>query len=201
MLRRALLLVEFAVTVKLLFSYGANCPLMFLLNFVRFHVQRAIALHPFLVSAFSLATVGLLFSIGYFISQQAALRSAIATSVMLSGAKTVAPDAVPVGAALPEFHTVPLVRAIVLAAEASETSVSEIKFAFEDSATQPFVRYRASFSLVGKYFGIRAFIEDVRSALPFAYLDALHCSREDAGVTEVTCEMTITAVYSRKQDG
>ncbi len=174
---------------------------MLVLNFARFYAQRFFALHPVLMSALALATVALVISVSYYVSQQALLRSTMDAAVLLSVPKTANHHAVPAGLELPQFHTVPLVQAIVSAAESNETSVSEINFVFDDAAPQPFVRYRANFSLVGKYFGMRAFIEDIRDALPFAYLEALRCSREDAGVTDVTCEMTITAVYSHKQDG
>lgn len=170
---------------------------MHFLNLACFYGRRTYALHPVLGCALLVAAVALAVASGYFLLQKDALRSAVALGLALQKTPVVPAVPLPAMAVLPEFHSVPLVQTIERSASQNGTSVNEIRFAFEESHTQPFLRYRASFSVVGKYFDIRAFTEDVNTTLPFAYLDKIHCSREDGVATDVVCAMTISAVYQR----
>lgn len=169
---------------------------MHFLNFSRFYLRRLFALQPLLAFAGLLALAALVSAGTAYQSQRNAVRLAQAERLTLQQRSPPA-QRVPGVMELPTFHSVPLVQAIERTAAGSSAAVNEITFTFDDAATQPFLRYRARFSLVGRYFAIRDFIDQLGRTLPFAYLDSIHCTREDAGETDVVCEMTVTALYRR----
>jgi hypothetical protein len=101
--------------------------------------------------------------------------------------------------ALPEFDSVPIIGAIEGAAVATKTFVDEMTFVLEDSQAQPYRRYRATFTVAGRYPDIRSFVEMLSDSIPNSSLDSIKCARDEIDAPDVSCALTVSAFYKVRE--
>ena len=109
--------------------------------------------------------------------------------------------ALPQQIALPPFNSAELVTALHRAAEESKLPLDEILFSLDDNATQPYLRYHATLTVSARYPAIRSFLQKMRTAVSNVSLDSITCTREDIGVTDLTCELALSAFYKKEGHG
>lgn len=112
----------------------------------------------------------------------------VATSVPSAGADLPAFDS---AAFTAEFHSI---------AKDVGLSTDELVYVLENSAAQPFQRYRITLEVKSGYPEVRKFMAALNSAQPHVVLDSLRCRREDAMTASLTCQMAFSAFF-RKVSG
>lgn len=166
------------------------------LDFFRFYLYRSFrahsALNVFAAIGFSLFAV----SSSVFLVRERLLEKYRDQPVPQRIQSTAIPRKV-IPTDLPYFHTTPFANAIERSAERVGVRMGEVAFSFDDVPTQSFLRYRANFTLVGRYPAMRDFVEQVGTTLRYISLDSMHCLREDIKAIDVSCAVTMSAIYRR----
>lgn len=174
---------------------------MWLFDVVCFYLRRAYQRSPLLL-IFSAVSLSLFFLAAYaWLLASAAQQSRLVPEIPNTynrvpavQSKTAVPD-------LPVFHTVPLVNAIERSSQRSGMAVGEVIFSLDDTNEKPFIRYQATFMLVGGYPAMRMFLKDMQASLVYVSLDSVHCLREDIDDSDVGCTITMSAFYKRADRG
>ncbi len=102
---------------------------------------------------------------------------------------------------LKAFRSSHLLAIIEQGASISNIKIDEISFAVDDSPNQPYVRYRASFTILSRYPTIRKFISEILAGSEGVVLDTVACRREDVTAADVRCEISAYVAYQEKVGG
>ena len=125
------------------------------------------------------------------LASQAALRNGLQTA-------SVPEPAIPFRESLQPFNSAQVVDTLNQVAERAGLSIDEVSFTLDEGAGQPFLRYRASLTLVAKYLAMRRFVDGVRAGLPDVSLDSITCSRKAISDAQLSCDLVFTAFYARR---
>ncbi|QDQ25662.1 hypothetical protein FNU76_04460 [Chitinimonas arctica] len=173
-----------------------------LLSRYRFQARRLLYAQPRLVAALGLAVLAFLLALATHIRQgQLALETA--QTWQASQPRTMPLVAKPTDSAvvLPAFESKQLLGALNRAADQAKLPLDELSFTLDDSANQPYLRYRASLTLLAGYPAVRRFLAGLQAGQPNIVIDGVQCSREDIGLADLSCEATISAFYRKPSHG
>lgn len=96
---------------------------------------------------------------------------------------------------LQPFNSAQLVQAMNEVAAQVSLPLQEISFTLEDPAGVPYLRYRASLTVVAKYAIVRRFIDGIHAEVPDVSLDSLACKREAINAQPLECDLVFSAFY------
>lgn len=102
---------------------------------------------------------------------------------------------------LKAFRSSHLLSILENGASAAAIKLDEISFAIDDSPNQPYVRYRASFTVLSRYPTIRKFISEILAGSEGVVLDTVACRREDVNAADVRCDISAYVAYQEKAGG
>jgi hypothetical protein len=102
---------------------------------------------------------------------------------------------------LKAFRSSHLLAIIEQGASTANIKIDEISFAVDDSPNQPYVRYRASFTVLSRYPAIRKFISEILAGSEGVVLDTVACRREDVTAADVRCDISAYVAYQEKAGG
>jgi hypothetical protein len=103
--------------------------------------------------------------------------------------------------ALPGFDSAQLVSALHQVAAAAKLPIDEVSFVLDDTANQPYLRYRVKLTVSATYPVIRRFVDRFRSELMHVSLDAITCARSDIVDVKLTCDLALSAFYRKSGHG
>lgn len=132
---------------------------------------------------------------------QAAKEEAAALSVRGQRAAISSPESAPTKASLKAFRSSHLLSILEQGASAANIKLDEISFAIDESPNQPFVKYRASFTVLSRYPTIRKFISEILAGSEGVVLDTVACRREDINTADVRCDISAYVAYREKSGG
>jgi Tfp pilus assembly protein PilO len=104
-------------------------------------------------------------------------------------------------AQLPAFQSAPLVRNLHQLAEDAGVPLDEVAYSLDDSANQPFLRYRITLSVSAAYPAIRRFNKQVDAMLANVSLDSIKCARDDIASKELNCDLVYSAFFRKDAHG
>ncbi|GLR13679.1 hypothetical protein GCM10007907_24690 [Chitinimonas prasina] len=163
-----------------------------------FYLRRQLRLQPWATAALLLALVGLGSAAVFYAHSSHMLgkaehaRRALGTASKAAPVVTLPGNAVPV---FPVFNSAQLMGDLQQAADAAKLPLDEVTFTLDDKGKLPYLRYRASLSVSADYPAIRRFVDGLRVGMANVTLDGIHCSREDIGVAELSCDVSLSAFY------
>jgi len=102
---------------------------------------------------------------------------------------------------LKAFRSSHLLAIIEQGASTTNIKIDEISFVVDDSPNQPYVRYRASFTVLSRYPTIRKFISEILAGSEGVVLDTVACRREDVTAADVRCDISAYVAYQEKAGG
>lgn len=98
---------------------------------------------------------------------------------------------------LPWFDSARLVEQLGVVAAETKLPIDEIGFVLEQSAQQPYLRYRVTLSVTAAYPAVRQFVDDVTSTMRHVELDSIGCVRADIALPAPTCELAFSAFFRK----
>lgn len=128
--------------------------------------------------------------------EEAAVLSARGQSVILHEPRTAAKEV-----SLKAFRSTHLLSILEQGASAANIKLDEISFVVDESPNQPYVRYRASFTVLSRYPTIRKFISEILAGSEGVVLDTVACRREDISAVDVRCDISAYVAYQEKAGG
>jgi hypothetical protein len=96
------------------------------------------------------------------------------------------------------FRSSHLLTILEQGASTANLRLDEISFAVDDSPNQPYVRYRATFTVVSRYSTIRKFISEILAGSEGVVLDTVACRREDVTAADVRCDISAYVAYQEE---
>lgn len=91
-----------------------------------------------------------------------------------------------------EFHAI---------AQDAGLATDELVYVLENSAAQPYQRYRITMEVKSAYPGLRKFVAALNSAQPHVTLDTLRCRRESASTEQLVCQLAFSAFFRKAPHG
>lgn len=76
-------------------------------------------------------------------------------------------------------------------------ALDEVNYTLEESASQPFVRYRITLGVQTQYSEIRRFVAALSNDLPNTSLDAIRCARANSGPAKLSCDLVFSAFFAK----
>lgn len=98
---------------------------------------------------------------------------------------------------LPDFQAMTLPSELDAAAQATGLEFGEVSYALEKAASQGFLRYRATLKVTSSYPVIRRFVDRLQARQPNVALTAINCSKDDIGIGELDCELSLSAFFRK----
>lgn len=180
-------------------------PIQLTLNKAVFAFRRAADSYRLPLALIGIAGMLLLSAFAYRATSQNALQAAKHESGGLSKwrQRVIANDAnvSKPSADLKTFRSSHLLSILENGASAAAIKLDEISFAIDDSPNQPYVRYRASFTVLSRYPTIRKFISEILAGSEGVVLDTVACRREDVNAADVRCDISAYVAYQEKAGG
>lgn len=139
---------------------------------------------------------------GYYSDRASNVRGEILT--LKDRQKTAPPpeiQAVATDANLPNFDSAVFTSEFHAIAQDVGLPVDELVYSLENSAAQPYQRYRITMEVKAGYPELRKFIAALSSAQPNVALDTLRCRRDDAVATTLVCQLAFSAFFRKTHNG
>jgi hypothetical protein len=176
-----------------------------LLNKLAFASRRVLEANRVPVALTAGAALLLALTIAFYLNGKSALQQErlIANDLLFGehrGADSVK-KAVPSKIELKSFRSSLLLEILERGAAAVNIKLDEISFAVDDSPNQPYVRYRATFTVISRYPTIRKFISEILAGTEGVVLDTVACRREDIAAADVRCDISAYVAYQEKVSG
>ncbi|MES2130513.1 MAG: hypothetical protein V4463_24840 [Pseudomonadota bacterium] len=172
------------------------------ISYCQFHVVRLLRLQPGASIAVAFGSLVLLASLIAFVAQWRLAQDAAQelASMHLNVLPSKTKDRFDTGFArpdLPEFNSGALVSMLNKRASEIAVPLDEVTYVLDESANQPFLRYRVTLSIATSYSLTRRFIGDLGVAVPNMMLDAISCTRENIALPTPTCDLAFSAFYRK----
>jgi hypothetical protein len=170
---------------------------------VGFDLRRMMRTQPALCAAILVALSAQLLSAFALLGLHNAIEAATAEQTSLRRAPKIAAPVAPFAGAisvresLQPFHSAQLVEAFNEVADRIKLPLGEISFTLDDTHGQPFLRYRASLSVLSKYGAMRRFVDGVHASLTDVSLDSVSCGREAISSQALKCDLVFSVFYMR----
>ena len=103
----------------------------------------------------------------------------------------------PAGTDLPAFDSARFTAAFHALARDVGVPTDEIFYVLDSSAEQPYLRYRITLEAKSGYPELRKLLAALAVEQPNVVLDAIRCRREDARVVPLTCQLALSAFFSK----
>lgn len=175
------------------------------LNELAFKIRRALATYRSPSIVMFGAMVLLAMAIAFHVASKIRLQAAQSETrgMSLRGKPTALPkDGVTLAKRdVKAFRSSHLLAIIEHGASTANVKIDEISFAVDDSPNQPYVRYRASFTVLSRYPTIRKFISEILAGSEGVVLDTVACRREDVTAADVRCDISAYVAYQEKAGG
>jgi hypothetical protein len=172
------------------------------LNKALFAARRAAAAHQLPVVVTVAAALLLVATCAYKASSEDARKAAMEDSVSLGqrgpGATLVAASESKAHLNLTAFRSSHMLAILEQGASIANLKLDEISFTIDDSPGQPYVRYRATFTVLSRYPTIRKFISEILAGSEGVVLDTVSCRREDVNAVDVRCDISAYVAYQEK---
>lgn len=169
---------------------------------LRFQFVRMLRTQPwalaallFCLIALSLATVTLVLQRQRLDGARAELRRLSAVSVPVARV-----DSQSVSARVPElplFASAPLVAVLNDTASESGLALDDVRYALDDNAGMPYLRYRITMSVNASYPLVRRLAERLQGTVPHLTIDAIHCARKNVQLADLTCELELSGLFRK----
>lgn len=170
----------------------------------QFQVRRFVRSQPWLCLSLTLGCVLCVVLGVAYVSVQRALTAAgdeQSALVATNRANSAQPKPPAVELALRPFDSAQAVSSLDQAAKESGAILNEVSFTLEEQANLPYLRYRASMTVIANYVTVRRFVDKVHAQVVDVSLDTISCSREAITARELKCELAFTAYYRAAQHG
>lgn len=105
------------------------------------------------------------------------------------------------GADLPAFDSARFTSSFHALARDVGVPTDEIFYVLDSSAEQPYLRYRITLEAKSGYPELRKLLAALAVEQPNVVLDAIRCRREDARVVPLTCQLALSAFFSKGTRG
>jgi hypothetical protein len=174
--------------------------------FLKFHVTRWFNAQPVTFSVLSASSFALLVAMVVYVQQWQAADDAtkleLATRALSLQPVVTSAPVNPVStleAALPAFNSAELVAALNSVAGATKLPIDEVTFALDETANQPYMRYRITLTASASYPVVRRFLDKFRRDVAHVSLDSIICTRDgmSAANTGLSCDLAFFAFYRR----
>jgi len=167
-------------------------------NKLAFKIRRVLAAYRASSILMIAVTVLLALSIAFQMASETRLQSAQSEGKPTAMLKD---EVAQVKVDLKAFRSSHLLAIIEQGASTANIKIDEISFAVDDSPNQPYVRYRASFTVLSRYPTIRKFISEILAGSEGVVLDTVACRREDVTAADVRCDISAYVAYQEKASG
>lgn len=98
---------------------------------------------------------------------------------------------------LQHFENSSLVSTLHSVARETGVPINEISFELDDQSGQAFLRYQISFSTSSRYPLLRRMMQSLHTKISQLALDNISCVRDDIVVTDLQCNLTLSAYFKR----
>jgi hypothetical protein len=98
---------------------------------------------------------------------------------------------------LPPFASAPLVAVLNDTASESGLVLDEVRYALDDNAGMPYLRYRITLSVNASYPLVRRLAERLQGTVPHLTIDAVHCARKNVQLADLTCELELSGLFRK----
>jgi hypothetical protein len=180
-------------------------PIKLLLNKAVFACRRTSVSYRLPLALTAIAAVLLSAACAYYSANQSALLDARREANTLSkwgqSVATTQASGVRESVDLKAFRSSHLLSLLEQSASSAAVKLDEISFAVDDAPNQPYVRYRATFSVIARYPTIRKFISGILAGSEGVVLDTVSCRREDVSAVDVRCDISAYVAYQEKVGG
>lgn len=102
---------------------------------------------------------------------------------------------------LPQLQSAAVVKSFNAIAADLHVPLEEVAYSLENPDRTPYVKYRITVTTKVGYGEIRKFLAVLSSEMPNAALDSIRCSRADATLATLGCELVFSAFFSKSGHG
>ncbi len=95
------------------------------------------------------------------------------------------------------FDGTQLMTLLHASADAVEVDLDELVYTLEEAPSEPFLRYRARFGVTASYPDVKRFVDKVLNSAPNLSLDKLSCIKQTIQEDFPTCDLAVSALYTR----
>jgi hypothetical protein len=173
-------------------------------SFCHFHLLRLLRAQPGVFAALSISSLFVIGGSLVYLQQWQSFNNTTLELAELRANKSqaLAKAHVDVNAnhiplALPGFQSAALVNTFHQLAQENKFPLNEVSYALDDSANQPYLRYRVTLTVASTYPVIRRFVDQIGTHLPNVALDAISCAREDIAIVELNCDLVFSAIFAK----
>ncbi|WP_342120719.1 GspMb/PilO family protein [Pseudoduganella sp. OTU4001] len=75
--------------------------------------------------------------------------------------------------------------------------VDEVAYTLEQGERQPYMRYRVTLTVKGRYIEVRKFVAALAAEMPHVTLDSVHCARESTPPQQLSCDLGFSAFFHK----
>jgi hypothetical protein len=176
-----------------------------LLPLLSFHLRRLFDSQPYVFAALALSLGTFMLALFTWLSLIEAGNDAEKTlRAMKPNPATVMPDgpiATDAGESLRPFNSVEMVAALNAVASRTEIALNELTFTLDEGKARPYMRYRASMTVVSNYLAVRRFVDQINADIPDVSLDSISCGRKGIDDLAVKCDLVFTAFFKKDDRG
>lgn len=98
---------------------------------------------------------------------------------------------------LPQMQSAAVVKSFNAIAVDLHVPLEEVAYSLDNSDRTPYVKYRITVTTNVGYSEIRKFLAVLSSEMPNVALDSIRCSRTDATLATLGCELVFSAFFSK----
>lgn len=73
--------------------------------------------------------------------------------------------------------------------------VDEVAYTLEQGERQPYMRYRITLTVKGRYMEVRKFVAALAADMPHVTLDSIRCARDSAPPQPLSCDLGFSAFF------
>jgi len=169
---------------------------------LRFLFVRMLRTHPWALAALLLCVTSLTVAALILVKQWQRLDTARSSLQLLTATppplprvdSATATAGIPV---LPPFESAPLVAVLNDIASESGLVLDEVRYALDEHAGMPYLRYRITMSISASYPLVRQLAERAQANVPHLTIDAIRCARKNALVADLSCELALSGLFRK----
>jgi len=166
------------------------------------HLWRRQPLPLLLLFAAALCAVTVGAVLGYWSNRGQEARAQLSATLQHTPSPSIAnPVPVKAGIDLPVFDSAKFTAGFHALARDVGVPTDEIFYVLDSSAEQPYLRYRITLEAKSGYPELRKLLAALAVEQPNVVLDAIRCRREDAKVVPLTCQLALSAFFSKGARG
>ena len=102
---------------------------------------------------------------------------------------------------LPIFDSAQFASSLYEFADDAKLDVDEINYNLDDTANQPYLRYRVSLTVSNNYQSIRQFVKRFQDELAHSSIDSISCNRENITSGALNCDLALSVFFRKTSRG